>query len=558
MRRLMYLLFVLMLCPAGRAIAEVHTVIVLSQGDHSVYDIDPASGQVVNQFQLGGVPTDAIFSWDEKSLFVSVPEAGYVSVIDMATFKESSRLATPQMKRSPSAGAFQGGLATSWDGNQLFVAVEDGLLVFDQRLVVLNPEWKQPEKKISLPGRDGEHIQVQGTTGKLYYPFRRENQVVVIDTLTDKVLKTIPVQGGPTDVAFCIGNEAWVTAADGSISIIDTSKDEVARTIQTGGKGAGRITLAWDMRYMAASHADSGDVTLLNPMTKEVLGTVKTEKGPMAVAFAPAEKGPSNNLMKFPTTQMYVTGQSEVDVVDLTNMTVSAHQKVGQGITEELIHYKYPDAFTPPREGASKRVLETDLFDLYQNAMFIYDVSPIHEHRTDMIAIITGTGVAKIGCWDPKCPPEVVPVGEGGLPYNNTEGHEGTYTGATRGTLHQEEGGSPSPRRMIIFMPKNNYYRQTNPPKKVSMFAQNPGGFTPLAETPRSWVWNLTLIPGKPVQFPAGDYAFVYLSGGLLREVHDGAPSIINKYFNDWEWDPTAKTVEAISNRIHIVVIEFK
>ena len=60
------------------------------------------------------------------------------------------------------------------------------------------------------------------------------------------------------------------------------------------------------------------------------------------------------------------------------------------------------------------------------------------------------------------------------------------------------------------------------------------------------------------VEFPATDYAFIYLSGGLVRFTHNGVPDIENRYFNDWDVDPTAKTVEALSNRIHIAVVEFK
>jgi len=554
-----------MLYSAVTARAERHTVIVLSQGDHTVYDFNPTTGRALNQIQLSGAPGDAVFGWDELTLFVSVPEAGYISVINVPTFREISRLVRPEFRRSGGTGAFVGGLATSPTGDKLYVAVDDGLLVFDPRLLVYNPEWQQPGKKIPLPGKDGQHMHSQGTTGKLYYPFRRENQVVVIDTSSDSVLKTVPVRGGPTDVTFSIGGEAWVTAADGSISIIDTSKDEVAKTIDTGGKGAGRITIAPDIRFIAASHSESGDTSILHPLTKAVVGTVKTGKGAVDVAFAPAARAvqgaghtvmPPDFRMKDPTNQLYVTGESDVAVVDLDQMAVSARQKVGKDIAGELIHYTYAPEFSPPREGTAKMVLEADLFYVFQNAMFLYDVSPIHQHRQDMAGIFTGTGTAKLGCYDPKCPPDMIPVGEGGLPYNNLEGLAGTYTGIARGTIHQEEGSTPSPRRMISFVLKNNYYRQTNPPRKDSLFAN--AGFGKMQETARVWVWDVVLIPGKPVTFPSGDYAFVYLGGALMRVTHDGKPEIVNRYFNDWEYDPKAKTIEALSNRIRIAVMEFK
>jgi YVTN family beta-propeller protein len=559
MRRVIYMLCalcVLMFYPAANASAEEHTVIVLSQGDRTVYDVDQDSGKVLNQVQLAGVPTEAVFSWDERSLFVSVPDQGYISIINVATFKEASRLTKPEFKRAANSPGFPDALATTPDYGKLYVSVPGGVEVFDQHLLVYNPDYKQPDKKISLPGADGQHMLVQGPTNKLYYAFRRDNQVAVIDTNTDTVVKTIPVKGGPTDVTFFVGGEAWVTAADGSVSIIDTNKDEVVKTIDTGGKGPGQITVAHDLRYIAVSHDDSGDVTILQPVTKEVVGTAKIEKGPLSMAFAPAGHGTMSFTIKFPTNQLYVTGPSGLSILDLDKMTAAAPLKIGQNDAKALIHYTYSEAFTPPREGTSVRIMENDSFTLFNNAMFEYDVSPIHEHRTDMIAVIVGAGIAKIGCWDPKCPEEAIRLGAGGLPYNYTPSEVGQFTGVPRGTLHEEEGASPSPRRMVIFMPKNNYYRQLDP-KKTSDFAGKPG-ITQLANNPRAWLWSTVLMPGQPIQFPKGDFAIVYIAGGLIRETHNGVPEITNKLFSSWELDPSEKTVEAVSNRTRIVIIEFK
>jgi YVTN family beta-propeller protein len=570
MRRLIYLLCalcVLMLYPATSAFAEDHTVIVLSQGDRTVYDVDATSGSVVNKIQLEGAPTEAVFSWDERSLFVSVPDQGYISVVNVATFKEVSRLTKPEFKRAANSTGFVDALATTPDYKKLYVSVPGGLEVFDQHLLIDTPNYQQPGKKISVPGADGQRMLVQGPTNKLYYAFQRDNQVAVIDTNTDTLLKTIPVKGGPMDVTFFVGGEAWVTSADGSVSIIDTNKDEVVKTIDTGGKGPGQITIAHDLRYIAATHDTSGDVTILQPVTKEVVGTLKIEKGPLSAAFAPAGLGvplggegrraaSEGSQERFPTVQLYVSGQSGVSIVDLDKLTVAAPLKLGQNNVETMIHYTYPDAFTPPREGTSVRIMENDSYTLFNNAMFEYDLSPIHEHRTDMVAMVVGSGVAKLGCWDPKCPEQAISMGPSGGPYNYSSALSGDFTGVPRYTLHEEEGMTASPRRMIVFMPKTNYYRQLNP-KKTSDFAGKPG-FTRLAENPRAWVWNLTLVPGKPVQFPKTDYAFVYMAGGLIRETHNGVPEESNKIFSEWEVDPTEKTVEAVSNRTRVVVIEFK
>jgi YVTN family beta-propeller protein len=536
---------------------------VLSQGDHAVYDMDPVTGKVLRQVQLSGAPTAAVYSWDEQALFVSVPDQGYVSIVDLRTFKEASRLAKPEFKGTSSSVAVLDALATTPDYQKLYVSVPGGLQVFNQQLLVKNPEYKQPEVKISLPGKDGQYMLVHGPSNKLYYAFRKDNQVAVIDTKTDKVLKLIPVKGGPTDITLFAGGEAWVTASDGSISIIDVNKDEVVKTFETGGKGDGRITVAHDLRYIAATH--EGTVSILHPMTKAVVGTVQIAGGgSLSPAFAPIGGGVYRGYGSGdttappypPTRQLYVAGSSGVSIVDLDKMAVSARQEFGKGDLRALIHYTYPDAFAPPREGTATRLLETDSFTLFNNAMFQYDFSSLHEHREDMHAVVTGQGVVKVGCWTPDCPASAARSRSIGGPYEYHQNEVGTFTGVPRGTLHVEEGTSASPRRMVIFMLKNNYYRQQQP-KAKSEFEGKPGFKRLAGVPPRSWMWSVTLVPGQPVHFPKGDYAFVYMGGGLLRETHDGVPEMVKRLYGDPEVDPREKTVEALSNPVPIIVIEF-
>ncbi len=568
MRRVSFLLSALcvLACSTGKVLAEDHSVIIVSQGDKTVYDTDPATGKVINKIQLEGTPTEAVYSWDERWLFVAVPEQGYISVINARTFKESSRFTRPEFKRAAGATGLSDVLVTTPDFKKLYVSVPGGVECFDQKLLVYSPEYAQAGTKIAITGTDGQRMLVQGPTQKLYHALGKANQVAVIDTNTDKLLKMVPVKGGPTDVAFMIGGEAWVTSADGTVSVIDTNKDEVVKTIATSGKGPARIITAPDVRYIATSHNDSGDVTILQPITKEVVGTVKVDmKGPLSVRFTPPNAKGAKAWSYPPTNQIYVFGDSGMVTVDLDKMSAGAPVMVGTNDSANLIHYTYAESFMPPREGTSTRIVETDLYTLFDNAMFVYDLSPIHEHRTDMAAVIVGEGVAKIGCWEePACTETKSKMGitaginaQGGTPYSYTESRVGGFTGVPRGTLHEEEGVTPMPREMIIFMPKNNYYRQKNP-KKVSALASMPNSKL-ITDNTRIWLYDVVLVPGQPVTFPANtDYAFVYIAGGLLRETHNGVPSIEHRLFKDWELDSTEKTVEALSNRIHLTVMEFK
>ena len=78
-------------------------------------------------------------------------------------------------------------------------------------------------------------------------------RVVVLDTKTDRIVKIIPVEGGPVGVAFAPNGEVWFHEdGDGSVTVANSKTDEVITVIQTGGKGAGRMAVSSDGRYAAS------------------------------------------------------------------------------------------------------------------------------------------------------------------------------------------------------------------------------------------------------------------------------------------------------------------
>ena len=116
-------------------------------------------------------------------------------------------------------------LAASSDGSKLYIGVEGGLLVREQQLLNLQPGSSADTQEDRGYSEGRPVLQSARYNRKtLLSGVRKDNQVVVVDTKTDTVLKTIPVQGGPMDVVFPPGDEVWVDAVDGSISIIDSSK----------------------------------------------------------------------------------------------------------------------------------------------------------------------------------------------------------------------------------------------------------------------------------------------------------------------------------------------
>jgi YVTN family beta-propeller protein len=311
-------------------IAQEHTIIALSHSDHTVYEVDAASGKILNQFKAEHEPHEGVVSRDGKTVYVSLPEAGYVVVLD-ATRNLSliKKIDSDYFRRAPRAqkgveGAPAGGtnslphgVALNTDGSKLYITVQwaevPGIVVYDTRS-------GKVLKKIDILLDGGRQLAVDSRTDKLYYPMYDDDRVVVIDTKTDKILKIIPVAAKPVSVDFIPGAEAWIQSdGDGSVSVIDTRTDEVIKRIPTGGNGTGRAAVSPDGHYVASTHSGSGDIAIIDARTKELLGTVPIG-GLVYPVFSPD------------SSRVYVMSnkpEGGISVVDIKSLKVVARYKVG-------------------------------------------------------------------------------------------------------------------------------------------------------------------------------------------------------------------------------------
>jgi YVTN family beta-propeller protein len=332
-RRNIVIVALIVAAAATAASAQDHTLLVLSHSNHTVYELDPASGRILHEFVTPDQPHEAAITADGATIFASVPAASFVTILDGRTFKEKGRIETEYFKRPPQArragrdGAPPGppntsssphGMALTGDGSKLYIGVENaevpGIVVYDVKA-------GKVLKKIDLLLQGGHYLQIQPGTDKLYYPHRNDNRVVVVDTKTDRITKIIPVEGGPVGVAFAPNGEVWFHEdGDGSVTVANSKTDEVIKVIQTAGKGAGRMAVSADGRYAASTHSTSEDVAIIDAASKTMLATVKIGRGPGFPIFSPD------------STKLYVmlSAMGDVAVVDLKTMSVAARHKVGK------------------------------------------------------------------------------------------------------------------------------------------------------------------------------------------------------------------------------------
>ncbi|MBI4522121.1 MAG: hypothetical protein HY701_14895 [Gemmatimonadetes bacterium] len=262
----------LVLAFQGTALAQEHTIVALSHSDFTAYEIDPMSGRIVHQFKAVNQPHEGNITPDGKTLFLAIPQAGHVVVVDATTFQEIGKVESEYFRNSDGSSTSPHGTAINADGSKVYVGTERAEI---PGIVVIDTRTRRVLKKIDVLLEGGHFLAVDRRTDKLYYPMRTDNRVIVIDTKTDKVLKIVPVEGGPVGVAFTPGGEAWIHSDyDGSVTVIDMKTDEVIKRIERTGDGAGRIDVSPDGRYAASTRGGSADVAIIDTQKKEVVARV--------------------------------------------------------------------------------------------------------------------------------------------------------------------------------------------------------------------------------------------------------------------------------------------
>jgi YVTN family beta-propeller protein len=290
----------------------------LSHSDNTAYELDPATGKILNQFTAVNQPHEGVASPDGKTFYAAIPNGPHVVILDAATFKEKGRIESPFFRSSRENGsASPHGIALTTDGSKLYVGLENadipGIVVYDTKA-------NKVLRKIDVVLRGGHFLAIQPNTDKLYYPMREDNRLLVIDTRTDQIAKIVAIDGGPVGVGFAPNGEVWIhNDRDGAVHVIDGRTDTIVKTLKGLGTGAGRMAVSPDGRWAASTHSGSQDVAIIDAVKKEVAGTIKIGRGPGFPVFSPD------------SSKLYImnAGEGDVCVIDVKAMNIAARHKVG-------------------------------------------------------------------------------------------------------------------------------------------------------------------------------------------------------------------------------------
>ena len=114
-----------------------------------------------------------------------------------------------------------------------------------------------------------------------------DNTVSVIDSATNTVVATVPVDAGAIAVTPD-GAFAYLTTSNNTVSVLDTATNTIVATVPVGpGPSTIAITPNGDFAYVTNVGIATGTVSVIDTATNTVIDTVTVGRAPEGLAITP-------------------------------------------------------------------------------------------------------------------------------------------------------------------------------------------------------------------------------------------------------------------------------
>jgi len=292
------------------------TLLVLNKADSTLTFVDPNTLKVVAAIPVGNAPHEVQAAQGGKVAMVTNygtgPNPGStISLIDPALRRELQRIQLPVLRPH--------GLYAV--GEHLYITAEGSRVVL---------RYDIPKAAIDMylgTGAETSHmVVVTPDEKKIYTANIGSDSISVLDLsgAPQKVgLKQIPVGKGPEGIDLSPdGKQLWTShRADGKLSIIDTSTDQVIKTLTIGTKMANRVKFTIDGKHALVSDPPNSEVLVLDTATGDIVKHIKTLAGPEGILIAPDGK----------RAFVACSEADKVQILDLGKLEASSAIDVGKG-----------------------------------------------------------------------------------------------------------------------------------------------------------------------------------------------------------------------------------
>jgi DNA-binding beta-propeller fold protein YncE len=228
--------------------------------------------------------------------------------------------------------------------------------------------------------------------------------VTIMDTMMNMRIVTVPVSGAMTGVLRPDQSVVYVGAANGSISILDTTLQQVTGTISLGTsvQGAPQLAASSDSKTLYATYLPStggSALAVINTSTNHITNTIVLGTGTLSAA--PAITLSSSGSLAYAA----LTNSSQIAIVDLVKQQVQQTVNLGSDVFPNCIGIQPGgmSAYVPSNTGVvvfdltSNTVAGTiQISGAPQNVAFTMDGSMAFVSVMNGNAVIIDTAIDKV------------------------------------------------------------------------------------------------------------------------------------------------------------------
>jgi YVTN family beta-propeller protein len=251
--------------------------------DASVMVIDPSVSvggitSTMARIDIKQPPMDWVTPRDNKRVFVSMPTAGEVAVIDSEQFKVIESVAAGS---NPVRVALQPDERLLWVGNNAKTATESGVTVIDSRSL-------KPLKHLAT-GAGHHEIAFSKDSRYAFVSNRDDGTLSIIDIASLTLSKQLKTGSHPLSVAYSPLSQAVYVAdgKDGTVTVVDTASLAVRRVIKIK-QGLGPMGFSADGRFGIVLNTLENQASVIDAATDSLIHDLDVSAEPYQVVFTKA------------------------------------------------------------------------------------------------------------------------------------------------------------------------------------------------------------------------------------------------------------------------------
>ena len=251
--------------------------------DPSISVIDPLVGMTGRTNLLATIVLkkpgqDWVKSGDNKRLYVSMPRANQVAVVDADAFKV---IANADTGDNPARVALQPDGRYLWVGNDADPGKQSGVTMIDT-------DTLKPVATIAT-GKGHHELAFSADDRHAFVSNRTDGTVSVIDIRSRKKIRDVATGGVPISIDWSRQAGALYVAdgKSGIVSVVDGTRHEVVATIALK-PGLGPLRFTPDGRYALVVNPHMDAVYVIDPGTNRLKHTLVVSGEPYQITFTPA------------------------------------------------------------------------------------------------------------------------------------------------------------------------------------------------------------------------------------------------------------------------------